>query len=174
MNGISLLPVDRFLHSLSIVAQEASHLAYSWNRLYSQSIDTDWVSGLVSAPDRAEQMEAFIARFGRMQDTIAGKLLPRLLLASADEPGSQIETLNKAERLGVLDDVEVWLEIRQLRNRLVHEYAEDDAGFAADLMAAKQYARALINTYNNVREYALNRLEIDEGRIPRSLELTDL
>ena len=66
----------------------------------------------------AERLEAFVSRFGRMQDTIADKLLPRWLLAQAETPGSQIETLNRAEKLGVLPDVEQWLEARKLRNHI--------------------------------------------------------
>jgi hypothetical protein len=95
---------ERFLYTLKIVHREGQHLMYSWHRLYSQKIDADWVNELQSVPQIAEQMEAFISRFGRMQDTIAGKLLPRWLVALEETPGSQIETLNRAERLGVLDD----------------------------------------------------------------------
>lgn len=70
-----------------------------------------------------------MSRFGRMQDTIADKLFPRWLLALAETPGSQIETLNRAERLGILNSTERWLEMRNLRNRLVHEYMTDSAKF---------------------------------------------
>ncbi len=52
-------------------------------------------------PELAKRLEAFVSRCGRMQDTIADKLLPRWLLAMAETPGSQIAVLNRAERLGV-------------------------------------------------------------------------
>lgn len=68
---------------------------------------------------------------------MADKLLPRWLLALAERPGSQIEVLNRAERLGVLEDVTAWLEARQLRNRLIHEYMTDSEAFAADLPGQK-------------------------------------
>ena len=71
-----------------------------------------------------------MSRYGRLQDTIADKLLPRWLRALAERPGSQIEVLNRAEQLGVLEDVSQWLEARQLRNTLIHEYMEDSATFA--------------------------------------------
>ena len=72
-------------------------------------------------PEIVESLEAFVSRFGRMQDTIADKLLPRWLLILAETPGSQIETLNRAERLDVPSNVENWLAARKLRNKLVHE-----------------------------------------------------
>jgi len=96
------LPVERFLQTLEIVAREGKHLTYSWNSLFSQMIDAEWVHNLEQDPACAERLEAFVSRFGRMQDTMADKLLPRWLLALAEVPGSQIETLNRAERLGVL------------------------------------------------------------------------
>lgn len=80
--------------------------------------------------ERAERLEAFVSRFGRMQDTLADKLLPRWLSALAEPVGSQIENLNRAERLGVVEDTLQWLEARKLRNRLVHEYAIEAADFA--------------------------------------------
>jgi hypothetical protein len=89
------LPVGRFLETLEIVFREGAHLAYSWQRVYSQPIDSAWVRGLATNPEHAETLEAFVSRFGRMQDTIAGRLLPRWLLALAEMPGSQIEVLNR-------------------------------------------------------------------------------
>ncbi len=163
-------PADRFVATLAIVAHEGEHLAYSLERLFSERIDADWVRGLEKRPEIAERLEAFVSRFGRMQDTIAGKLLPRWLAALAEEPGSQIETLNRAERLGVLDNVDEWLEARALRNRLVHEYMEDEASFAEDLRLAQRYAELLLATYGRVRRYASERMDLSEESLPASLD----
>lgn len=165
------LPVDRFLYTLEIVHREGIHLAYSWERLYSQPITSDWVKGLEARPELAERMEAFVSRFGRMQDTMADKLLPRWLLALAETPGSQIEMLNRSERLGVVADVERWLEARKLRNRLIHEYLENADTFAEDLLLAKEYSLLLVESFNRMREFALNRMGFDEKNLPKNLEL---
>ncbi len=169
MKTTNLLPVDRFLWTLDIVSREGEHLSYSWGRLFSPPVDAAWVRGLEERPELAERLEAFVSRFGRMQDTIADKLLPRWLLALAETPGSQIETLNRAERLGVVEDVERWLEARKLRNRLVHEYMDSPAAFAEDLALAKEYSLLLWDSYNRLREFAAKRMEIDEARLPKPL-----
>jgi len=165
-----LSPVQRFLHTLQVVAREGRHLRYSWGRLFSQTIDADWVGRLEAEPELAERLEAFVSRFGRMQDTISGKLLPRWLLALAETPGSQIEVLNRAERLGVVSSTERWLAARQLRNRLIHEYMTDTHTFADDLLLARDYAPDLIDTYNRVRKFAIERMGIGEGDLPPPLE----
>ncbi len=166
-----LLPVDRFLHTLEIVAHEGKHLAYSWKRLDALPIDPGWVRELESAPEMAERLEAFVSRFGRMQDTIADKLIPQWLAALAEKPGSLIENLNRAEKLGVLDNVEEWLEARKLRNRLVHEYMQSPESFAEDLRIAKEYCHLLVNTYNRFRDDARMRMEISEEELPEKIVL---
>jgi len=171
MNSTLALPAVRFLQTLAIVAKEGRHLAYSWNSLSKQNIDVDWVSGLEQNPGCAEQLEAFVSRFGRMQDTMADKLLPRWLLALAEIPGSQIETLNRAERLGVLSSTERWLEARNLRNRLVHEYMTDPAKFIEDVALAKEYSLMLMETFNRLRQDAMTRMGHKQDSLPEALTL---
>lgn len=171
MSKGKLLPVDRFLQTLEIVYREGLHLSYSWGRVYSQPIDAAWVKGLDTRPEIAEQLEAFVSRFGRMQDTIADKLLPRWLIAIAETPGSQIETLNRAEKLGVVESVDRWLEARSLRNRLVHEYMIRADTFATDLLLAKEYSDVLVDSFNRLRLFAAERMGIEEALLPGKLAI---
>lgn len=167
MTGDKVLPpIDRFLATLVIVAKEARHLEWSRRRLFERHIDAHWVESLAAHPELAERLEAFVSRYGRLQDTLADKLLPRWLAALAERPGSQIEVLNRAERLGVVEDVAAWLEARQLRNRLVHEYMTDSASFAEDLNLADSYCRMLIETYDRLRQDAISRLKVSPDRLP--------
>ena len=167
------LPIARFLETLEIVSREGAHLAYSWKRVFSDVIDAAWVESLETDPQRAETLEAFVSRFGRMQDSIAGKLLPRWLLALAEVPGSQIEVLNRGERLGVVDDVDRWLQARNLRNRLIHEYADRADAFAEDLKLAKEYTHLLMQTYNRVRDFAVDRMGLHKSNVPGRLALSE-
>jgi hypothetical protein len=161
-----MLPIRRFLQTMEVVRREGEHLAYSRGRVFAQAVDAQWVSRLEAEPELAERLEAFVSRFGRMQDTIADKVLPRWLQALAEDPGSQIENLNRAERLGVIESVEHWLEARKLRNRLVHEYMENPSSFAEDLALAHEYTDLLVDAFNSVREFALTRMGISESDLP--------
>ena len=171
MRPILELPVARFLGTLEIVAKEGKHLSYSWSSLFNQAIDIEWVVGLEQNHRHAEQLEAFVSRFGRMQDTMADKLFPRWLLALAEVPGSQIETLNRAERLGILTSTERWLEARNLRNRLVHEYVTDPAKFVEDLVLAREYSLMLIETFNRLRQDTITRMGHKNDSLPEELTL---
>lgn len=173
MNDNELLPIDRFLATLEIVSREGRHLHYSYGRLFSSNIDEAWVKRLDVDPELAEGLEAFVSRFGRMQDTMADKLLPRWLLALAETPGSQIETLNKAEKLGVIESVEQWLQARRLRNVLIHEYMVSEADFAVNLLQAKQYCQLFTDCFNRVRDFSEFRMGIDKQHLPAPLTLRE-
>lgn len=41
--------------------------------------------------------------------------------------GAVIDNLNRAEKLGWLLSTDEWLRLRQLRNRMIHEYVKDPA-----------------------------------------------
>ncbi|TFH86588.1 hypothetical protein EQG41_11595 [Billgrantia azerbaijanica] len=168
------LPVDRFLWTLDIVRREGYHLRYSWNTLFEShdALDSDWVASLDQCPEDAIRLEAFVSRYGRMQDTIADKLIPRWLQSLAEHTGSQIENLNRAERLGVLESTEAWLAARKLRNQLIHEYMQDPSAFADALQAAKAASLMLMATYNRVRDFADTRMSL-EAELPEVLALPD-
>lgn len=174
MSDAQISPLSRFLHTLQIVRREGRQLLWSRSRLFGTSIDEAWVHALDTNPEQAETLEAFVSRYGRMQDTIADKPLPRWLAALAERPGSQIETLNRAERLGVIEDTTTWLEARQLRNRLIHEYMTDAAGFAIDIRLAREYSLLLIETYNRLRLDVMSRLGLQPEQLPEALDAPDM
>jgi len=58
--------------------------------------------------------------------------------------------------------------MRNLRNRLVHEYMTAPEKFTDDLILAKEYSLILIETYNRVRQDAITRMSIRFTDIVRS------
>src|SRR5574337_1100067 len=85
----------------------------------------------------AERVDAFVARFGRLKDSLADKLLPALLGWLAEPLGTAIDNLARAERLGWVESLDDWLEIRRQRNRMIHDYIGDSAELAAVLTLAR-------------------------------------
>ncbi len=128
----------RLLFLAETVRAEAQHLHATDARLFSQPMTSARAAHLRQDIDLSERADAFVARFGRLQDTLADKLLPALLEWLAEPLGAVIDNLNRAERLGWITSVEQWLEVRRLRNRMIHEYVRDDAELAAALHAAHE------------------------------------
>lgn len=127
-----------------VAAKECRHLQTTDRRLFAAPFTEQRAARLEDDPDLAERVEAFVGRFGRLQDTLADKFLPALLSALGEKPGAQIDNLDRAERLGFLASAETWLTMRQLRNQMVHEYIEDPAVLASALQAGHDFVPQLI------------------------------
>lgn len=145
---------ERLAFLRDIVALEVEHLQQTDQRLFQQPMDADRVRRLRHDIDLAERVDAFVARFGRLQDTVADKLLPALLQAKAESVGPALDNLNKAERFGWLASVDEWLVVRKLRNRMIHEYVKDPAELAQALQAAHDFVPLLVNTAQRMRQAA--------------------
>lgn len=116
-------------HQLEIKAQitqqlhkALNYLSYSYNKvqqLPDEQAELDQES--------LETWESFAARFSRVADIFLAKYIRCCLLI--DDPayrGSFRDSMNRAEKLGLIDDVEHWMSIRAMRNLAVHEYAEEN------------------------------------------------
>lgn len=67
-----------------------------------------------------------------------------------NKPGSPIDNLDRAERLGLLESADEWLAMRRLRNQMVHEYIEDLTILASAIETGHVYVPALIATANKL------------------------
>lgn len=131
MNGTGLEARRTFL--FRVVGREAELLATTDARVFVSPFTVERARLLAVDVEESERVEAFVARFSRLQDSLGDKLLP-LLLASLGEPvGAVIDNLDRAERLGFLASADAWMAVRRLRNRMVHEYVEDPVLLADSL-----------------------------------------
>lgn len=129
-------PAERLRFLAETVGLEAAHLLATDARLFAQPMDAERAARLGDDIDLAERVDAFAARFGRLQDTLADKLLPALLVWLAEPLGPAIDNLARAERLGWVASADAWLEVRRLRNRMIHEYVRDASELADALSRA--------------------------------------
>ena len=125
MNAASAADTARLRFLREVSELEARYLAQTDARLFATPLSVAQVQRLPSDQDGAERVDAFVARLGRLQDGLTDKLLPALLRWLAEPIGPVIDNLNRAERLGWLNSTDDWLRLRQLRNRMIHEYVKD-------------------------------------------------
>jgi len=152
----------RLLALLKIVRREGALLQKTDARLFKVELDAVWVERLENDDDLAERLDAFVSRYGRMQDTMGDKLIPALLKSMAEKTGSALDNLNRAEKLGLLPSVEQWLDARNLRNKLIYEYVPDPEEFAAALNKAHEMVSLLVAVYNSINRYARSRISAAE------------
>ena len=127
-----------------VVRKECRHLITTDQRLFGIPFTPERATQLETDSALAEQVEAYVGRFGRLQDTLGDKRLPLLLTALGEKPAAAIDNLDKAERLGLLDSADAWLGMRKLRNQMVREYVEDLTLLASALQTAHDFVPALV------------------------------
>lgn len=79
--------------ALELAERESEHLRYTWRTLYQEPIDRAWVEGLAKREDLAEKIDAFVGRFGRLQDHIGEKLLPSFARLLGGQPKSLLDVM---------------------------------------------------------------------------------
>ena len=109
-------------------------------------------------PQLIDTLESFSAKFSRMQDTIADKLLPVFLKTAGEQTGTVIENLNRAEKLFLITNAQDWLMARGLRNKLVHEYIENPHELSEAVDLAKEFVTELIKTQKAIKSYTIKQL----------------
>lgn len=104
------------------IVQSLKYLEYSYNRTRQMPLQPSKMSD-----SELEAWDSFTARFARTSDIFLSKYIKAYI--SADDPafeGGFVDQLKRAEKLGLLSDVAMWMEIRELRNATVHEYSDQD------------------------------------------------
>ena len=129
-------------------------------RLFADALSSKSLEVITQDPLLAEGLDAFVSRFSRLQDTLADKFLPTLLDALAEPKAAAIDNLDRAERLGWLESTDEWLEMRKLRNQMVHGYIEDLIILSNALKVGHEFVPTLVDTADRFVKQAQRRIEI--------------
>ncbi len=143
---------DSALIALALAEREVAHLQYTYRTLYAEPIDLAWVDALAKREDLAEKIDAFVGRFGRLQDQIGEKLLPAFARLIGGQPKSLLDVIAFAERMEWVENAEEFVGARKLRNLLVHEYMTDTALFLDALRAARPAAELLFGIVATIKQ----------------------
>ena len=130
---------------LNIANKVAADLAYSVAYFNSLKIDSNFILSLPDHPDYKEKLDAFSMRFGKLQDILGDQIFRALLEIEMENPQRMTmrAKLNLMEKLGVIDSAEQWEELRNIRNGLTHDYAENPEQAAEFLKIAADRALEL-------------------------------
>lgn len=139
---------------IRVLNKASAHLRYSIDR----------VAGLTGkrdlTPEELERFESLASRFARLADLLIQRVF-RLI----DEPelvaqGTLLDRIQRAEKRGWIEAGEL-VRIRELRNPIAHEYAEDKLR-ALDL-AVLALAPALVELTPKVAGYAADLIRRRKG-----------
>jgi len=133
-----------------VVKKEINYLQQTNERLFAEPFTSEKGKQLEQDINLAERVDAFVSRFGRLQDTVSDKLLPHYLSMLGEPTGAAIDNLNRAEKLGLIGSTDIWMALRNLRNQMVHEYIEDRDQLANALNKGHEHVTTLSDDANRI------------------------
>lgn len=136
---------ERFERISRLAERALKHLLTTDRRLFDVPFTVERAESLALDEALAERVEAFVSRFGRLQDMLADKLLPAYLAGHGEKVATVVENLDRAERLGLILDAQAWIDMRRLRNQMVHEYVDDPAVLASALQAGHAFVPVMMS-----------------------------
>ena len=118
--------------------------------LKEKNIYEQFTFNTLKAQDRAI-LDAYLKRFASLQDFLGAKIFPLLLEVAGIHTKKMSEILSHIEREGVIDTLESWVELRDIRNELEHDYPEE-------LEEALNDLKYCVDSFEKIELYYLNSL----------------
>ncbi len=103
-------------NELKILCDAREVLLYSFNKCSKIGIKNRY------EPEELESFESFTGRFARLSDILIQKIFRLVDEMDLDSQGTIRDRINRAEKKGLIDSSDVFIEIRVLRNDIAHEY----------------------------------------------------
>lgn len=104
-------------------------------------------------------LELFTSRFAKLQDYMGEILFPAYLefVEESIDRLSMIDRLNKLEKYGILSTAQEWKDLRELRNKLAHEYPNSFSALVVSLNAVFERCGYLEQTLKRIKDEYANR-----------------
>ena len=102
-------------------------------------------------PEKRAILDAYLKRFASIQDFLGAKIFSLLLEVAGINNSKMSEVLSHIEKEEIIDSLENWIELREVRNELEHDYPEE-------LEEALKDLKYCIDSFTKLESYYLNAL----------------
>ena len=103
-------------------------------------------------PEEKAILDAYLKRFSSIQDFLGAKIFSLLLDVAGINSSKMSEVLYYIEKEEIIDSLENWIELREVRNELEHDYPEELEEALVDL-------KFCIDSFEKIESYYLNSLK---------------
>lgn len=105
--------------------------------------------------EKIKTMDSFIYRFIKLQDMMGDKLFRVFLdkFGEYKDNMSLVDVLDRLEKLEIIDDGSKWMEYRKIRNRLTHEYPNNEAEVIEGIKVAMDIFDDIECIFLNIQRY---------------------
>ena len=102
--------------------------------------------------DSVQALDQYIFRFSKLQDTMGDKIF-RLIFSLYNETNEAIplrDLLNKLEKLGFLYSAKEWINLRNIRNEIAHQYDDEPEESSRAINNIVMQKAIIIKIYQNI------------------------
>lgn len=105
--------------------------------------------------EKIKTIDTFIYRFIKLQDMMSEKLFKIFLdeIGEYKDSMSLLDMLDKLEKFEIIDDSIKWMEYRKLRNKLTHEYPNNEQDIIDGIVLAIEVFREIEIILENIVQY---------------------
>jgi len=100
-------------------------------------------------PEQKAILDAYLKRFSSVQDFLGAKVFALLLDIAGISYSKMSEVLYHIEKEGIIDSFEEWIELREARNELEHDYPDELEDALEDL-------RFCVESFDRLERYYIN------------------
>ena len=126
-------------------------LSYSYDKCRAIGEKTDYDL------EEQESFEALTSRFARTADILTHKAFKALFAILQENVKTIIDAANLSEKLGIAENADDILNIRELRNQIAHEYTNAD--LTTLFMDALRYVPEMKKVIDNLKGYVSKELD---------------
>lgn len=157
-NGVA---VDKLKESLRLCSMHNQPMQYAYGKV-KQYFPLDEKTYHNLSQDDLSYIDQLIFRFSKLQDSMGTRLFPALLICLGEDIEAKpfIDLLTLLEKLELIEDHQVWLEIRETRNIVTHEYPFIESEIIEGLNLLNKKASLLTDIWNKLDKYAHERFEL--------------
>lgn len=105
--------------------------------------------------EKIKTIDTFIYRFIKLQDMMGDKLFKIFLdeIGEYKDNMSLLDVLDKLEKFEIINDSYEWMEYRNLRNKLTHEYPNNEEDIVEGIQLAMIVFEKIEIIFNNIIDY---------------------
>jgi hypothetical protein len=110
--------------------------------------------------DEVKNIDQYLFRFSKMQDTIGEKLFRLIVEDFIEQIDSMafIDILNRLEKIGIIDSVNEWKTLKKVRNNISHQYDDNENDMAEAINNIFAQKDILLSIFNNIEQYFLKKV----------------
>jgi hypothetical protein len=100
-------------------------------------------------------IDSFIFRYLKLQDHLGSKLFPEVLKKVGEYSDSMplIDVLDKLEKISLIPSSEKWMNYRDIRNQITHEYSNNKLNMLDNTKQAMSYFNEIKTIIEKLEKY---------------------